>query len=370
MKKVLNISLLIILLLMALKFLVSNYDIEYKVNNNSVREVYKNGYYYFEIKADKTYNFDLLKTRNISKVLIDNIQVLNTKSYNCIYPKIKGEKTYPLCYKSDQMIAYYLIEDPIIKDFVKNLNIQYKNEESEKTFKFFNNLTKDQYVAIYKYNGFYILNENKIKTVNLFKKDRYDNTLCLQIGNYLLLPEESEYIFSDFILLDMTNENKLTIKSEFFISYDSVMLGYIDKKAYILDNKTNIQYEIDIQKKKIKEIGNSEIGYKVLKENQLKTGMISDLRNTDDLWTSTKNTSLYTYKNKTALYKYINKNKDIVEKIYNREVQIINRNYKNLYFVDQYSLYLYDPLYGIKKIISNEEWNFNNENVIFIFNND
>jgi hypothetical protein len=369
MKKVLNISLLVIILLMTIKFLFSNYDIEYKVNDYTVREVYKNGYYYFEIKGEQTYNFDLFKNRSLSKMVIDSIEVLNTDTYQCIYPKIKGEQTYPLCYKNGKMIAYYLIDDPAINELVESLDIKYSNQENEKTFEFFNNLNDEEYIAVYKYNGFYILNGNKIKTVNLFEEDRYDNSLCLQMDNFLLLPEESEYTFSNFILLDMTNEKEVIIKGDIDISYDSIMLGYINNKAYILDNKTNIEYEIDIKKKTITEVGNSEKGYKVLKNNQLKTGMISELKNLKYLWTSETNTSLYTYKQDEGLYKYINKNTDIVEKIYNKEVQIIKENYRNLYFIDGYSLYSYDPLYGIKKIISNEEWDFNNTNVIFIFNN-
>lgn len=369
MKKVLSISLLIILITMVIKYVISNYDIEYNVSDYTIRETYKKGYYYFEIKFDKTYNFDLITERKLNKKLIDDISIIKSEDYTCLYPHIKNEKTYPICYKGKELISYYLINDDILNEFVNKLNIKYENKESKKSFEFFNNLNETEFIAIYKYNGFYILNGSKIKTISLFKNDRYDNSLCLQMNDHLLLPEESEYNFKNFILLHIKDGKKTIIKSDFEISFDSKMLGYINDKAYILDMKNNKQYEIDIDKKEVKEIGNTEKGYLVYKDNKLKTGMISELKKSKTLWIKEKDNSFYTYENSKYLYKNINKNRDLVERIYNKEVNIIS-SYKNtLYFTDNYMLYSYNPLYGIKKILVNEEWNFNDSNVIFVYNN-
>ena len=65
MKKVLMYIIFISIILILSKFYLSNYKIEYSINNYKIKEVYNDSRYYFEITNDKTYNFDIYKKRTL-----------------------------------------------------------------------------------------------------------------------------------------------------------------------------------------------------------------------------------------------------------------------------------------------------------------
>lgn len=367
MKKIITVLLGLLIFSMVLKYFVSEYTIQYKIDGHNVKEKYEDGYLYFEI--DSKYNYVIEGKRRSNKGLVTNITQVGNANELCIYPKMKKIDTYPLCFKDDKNIAYYLIEDKEIKKFIDSLEIQNEVLNSKESFKFFNNLEKEEYMAVYKYDGFYILNGSKIKSVNLFNKDRYDNSLCEQIDHYLVLPVESEFNYNSVIVLDILTGKTFNIESDYEISFDSKILGHLDNSVYILDNKNSIEYEVNIKKKEITIIGNKEDGYKVYKNGRLKTGMLGELKSSSK-WSTYDDKSIYTYEvNEDSITSYIEFNDKINNIIYNSNSVILSQYRDNIYILDNHSIYKINPLTGPKKLLIYEELNYNKENTIYIYNN-
>ena len=338
------IIMFILILSVVLYYFKSNYVINYKVDNYKVKEQYKNNKYYFEISDKKTYNFDSLQGRKFNKKQIDSIKYIKDNEYVCIIPLSNKIDTYPLCFYNDSSISYSLVNSDIIKSFFIKNNYKLSKDESNdsKDFKFYNNLDKNEYIAIWKYNGFYILNENNIKTINLFKKDRYSNDLCFLNNKYLLLPNYNQsHEFTSFYKVDITSGKKEVIKTDYSISYESIIKGSFKNSVYFYDNKYKKSYVINIKKGSVYE------------------GKLVHL---------IKDKSNYIYLNNNGLLKKYNENKNLSTIIYNKDVNIIDEYKDNLYFVDKEYLYKYKPILGYKRIVKNFEWNFNLKNTIFIYN--
>ena len=355
--------------ILIIRYFTISYNIKYKINDYEIIEKYNKHNIYFEISdGNYKFNFDMNLKRGLFKKKIIRIEMVNYEDEICIYPIIKNSKTYPLCNKNGENISYYLVQNDSMKDFINSIGLESNIQKSNDTFKFYNSLSKGEYIAVYKYNGFYILNEDKIKSINIFNNDRYDNSLCLNKDSLLIIPEEKEYEFKKFIVIDMKTNKYYYIDSLYDVSFESIFLGYIKDKVYLLDKKNNKEYEIDLKKKEVNLIGDYEKGFKVYKDGKLKTGMISELK--EEAFNQKDYNSLYSYEvidNK--LYRIIKNNPNIKNTIYNGEVKIIKINNEELFFLDNDTLYKYDPLNGLKTILVNEEMNYNKTNFIYIYIN-
>ena len=367
--KITLIILVFISLLLIIRYFTIDYKIKYKIDEFDVVEDYSRDGFYFEIKDDEMiYNFDLKYNRGIFKKQISRIEKVSYEDEVCIYPIIKNKKTVPLCSKNGEIIAFYLLENENMIDFIKSIGLKKEELNNNDNFKFYNNLDKNEYISVYKYNGFYILNEDKIKSINLFNDDRYDNSLCFNKESLLILPDESEFIFKRFIVVDMKTNKHFYIDSLYDISFESDFLGYIKDKVYLLDNKNNKEYEIDLKKKEVKLIGDYEKGFKVYKDGKLKTGMISELKS--NVFGIVNDKSLYDYiLEDNKLYKIYKKNPDIKNLIYVGDARVLKTYKDEVFFLDNDMLFKYDSLNGIKIILINEEMNYNKTNFINIYIN-
>ena len=198
MKKGLISFILISILLILIKFWYSKYTITYNLNDYKILTKYENKRYYFEIKKDNlTYNFDFYANRKTSKVKIKEIKEIKSEEFNCIYPVIKNIKTYPLCYQNGEYIDYNLIESELLDNY-KNIDINSNKEE--KTFIYFNTLNDNQYVALWNYKGYIIMNGNDYEIMDIFEKEKYDNSLAYIINeNIYMANYDQEHEFTNLI---------------------------------------------------------------------------------------------------------------------------------------------------------------------------
>ena len=64
---------------------------------------------------------------------------------------------------------------------------------------YYENINKDTYIYVWKYNGFYTFNNKKQQMLDIFKNDTYVNNLGVKVGKYYVLPDYDEkYKFSKF----------------------------------------------------------------------------------------------------------------------------------------------------------------------------
>ena len=130
--------LVILVLILFIKYFTGEYSITYKVNGNSVLEVYKDKSMYFEVNYDNTtYNYKFYEKRKFFKRRVKDIKV----NEGCVTLDLKGYKGYSMCKDGDTL--YNKVVDSDIK--VNNTNDFYYNK----------NLSKNEYILIWKYDGFY-----------------------------------------------------------------------------------------------------------------------------------------------------------------------------------------------------------------------
>lgn len=365
--KIILIAFLLVFLFFYYKYSTSSYSINYKIDDIKVLEKYNKNRFYFELNYDgKIFNFDLYKTRSLKKHLVKDIEVLKVDDYICLIPTIRNIETYPICRDKDNLVSYDLINNEELDNKVKTLKYKKYELNKETDFEYLENLDKNEYALIWKYNGFYLLNGNKTKEINIFKKDRYDNVLTTQINDKILMPNYDEaHIFTSFILLDITTGKYNKIETKYEIDYDSYIVGNYKNSVYLFDNKHVSLYEINTKTKKVHLIGNEEKGYIKIIDGKKKSAKKSEyvIDKIKVINTLEKDTFV------TSNYFYYKENTKVISKFFEHEdIKIIYTNKDNIYFVYEDDLYKYNKLHGTKEILHYFELNFNYKTNVFVYN--
>ena len=265
------------------RFIDKGHTEEYNITTNgqvfSIKEIYtvntdEDDNYYLEIKVnDDTFDMQIYDNLNMSKRIITDIYYYDA-DYKCILPVINKEKYGNVICKIDD--TYYNYQDLKGKSesldlFVKNLNIDEKEQQelaSKNKITVYDNLIDKHYIALETYKGITTINKKNMSTIvdiNLFEKDIYTKDISCFIDKYYLVADYNKQTkFNEFKLVDITNNKVKTIKYDYDISLDSYILGTYENKVYLFDNSTKKEYEIDVKKETIIEVGNTNIGIKIL----------------------------------------------------------------------------------------------------------
>ena len=387
MKKVVKkyiILLLILIVLQILHLILKNsHEITYKINNKyQIKETLKDNIYSYEIKINK----DKIKftEKNIfhkSKKTIKKIETFKKDNLLCIYPVYKNSNI--ICKKDNTYYSYYLVKDEI-KDFVKFLEKKgYKNntwkEPSNKEKRLgqttIYNIKKDTYIYLFKYDGFYSINNKKLKQITTFKNDIYINKLGTLVDKYYIVPNYDEkYEYKQIYIYDITNNKQKTINLKKEISKDSYILGINNNILYIFDKENLIEYEINPKTKTIKEIGNKETGGIIYKNNKEEKINIYELKNNNITFTNTYKLkeeydlidmydNYYIYLKDNKLYKYNTTNNQ--KTLLYEDIDNFKLIKDDIYFIKNDTLYLLDN--NLYKVLNYSELKFNNENRIAIY---
>ena len=349
-------GIIILSLIIFIKFFISSYTINYKIDEFNITEKALKNNMYFEINyKDKIYNFMFYNGRKLFKKRIKSVEVEEKDGYICLTPNIKGYKGYQICQNENELTS------PLA---IKNTE---ENTEFKEDFIYKNNLNNNEYVLIWKYDGFYYMNGNNKKSINIFNKDRYSNDLMFKVDKYLIFPSYSgDYEFSEILILDMTSGKYNTIKSDYKINYDSYVVGTRKNKyVYIFDNKNNKLYEINYKKGYVKLIGDEIKGFVKYEKNRKVKAEITEY--TKDKITyfkeETKN-----YLNVSNNYFSYDLNKDLKTKyFYNENVTFIDNYNENIYFLYKDNLYRYNNE-GYTLFAHYFEFNFNKNSLVFVYN--
>ena len=366
MKKTLLYSILLVIVLIFAKYYLSSYSISYKVNNYNIKTVYKNKRFYYEINdGTHLYNFDVYSKRKLSKSKITSIKKIEDeeKTFICIYPMIKNIKTYPLCYKDNEFIDYNLIDSPLLEEYREiNVNVDKPNKD----FVYYNTLNSNEYAALWNYKGYIVMNGNSYKNIELFKKDKYDNSLAYMIGSTIYMANnDEEHEYSSLISFDLVTLSYETINLGYNIDFDSYIVGNVKKNLYIFDNKYSVLYEINTKNYKVNIIGNNEKGF-VKYENGEFVNCSKTVYKVDKIKFNNKE-SIYTYTTNNGVYKNIKDNNKINQKINNNDISVINEYKNKLFYSFEDYFYYYIPSYGNSRIFYSYELTFNSDNTIFMY---
>ena len=366
MKKGLILSIIICILLIFIKYYISDYELQYNIDNYQIKTNYNNRRLYYEIKNTKNnyvYNFDVYKKRGIKKDIIKKIQVIEDENINCIYPTIENINTYPLCYYKEEFVDYNLINSDLLAEYKK---IPKEFDRSGKDFAYNNNLNDNEYIALWNYKGYIVMNKDNYKYVEIFDKDKYDNSLAYIIDNKIYMADNNqEHEFNKIYSLDLKDNSIDSFDLEYNIDYDSYIVGNIGNNLYIFDNKYSILYEINVKKEKVSIIGSNEKGYVKYENNKFVSCSKSEYK--INKITINNNNSIYSYKIDNSVYKNINDNNYIIQKIIDSDVNILKEKENTIYYQYEDNVYKYSPSNGSEKIFYNYELKFNSNNTIFIY---
>lgn len=363
MKKIIKIFLVIIILFIIFLFVYltpKDYDLDYQLNGTKVIEKYHKDDKYYEITLeykDKDYKYISFNKYNKSRKIIDNIDIFEKEDYTCLIPQSNVIESYPLCKKENDNMDYHLIEG-LEKEIstgyypkIKTIKQKYKNIEI--------NYLDDKTYLIWNYNGIDIINKENSKTVNIFEKDIYDISLAFIWNKNLVIPDyENDYYFKKFYIYDLEKERLTNWKLKNSIYFDSYILGFYDNSVFVFDRKQKKEYEIVPHKKKIR-----SISPRILNKNEWKK-VSSNKLNSQLIYFEYDEIISYEIKN-NKLYKLID---DYEILLSNQKVKdIIYYNNNEVYYLVDDILYKYTLEQGEVKLISNFEWNFNYENMIFVY---
>lgn len=350
---------ILILLIALIIFLVipKNHEIKYKVNDFDVKETYndKNKRYSLNItKYDKVYeyNFD---GKNNTKNVVEAIEDVSNDDYSCIILSIKDKDKLPLCMSID----YRLVSSIEFSDYKKVYNEEATTIDNTSIY---NTLGKTY--LIWNYNNFSYINDKETSNIKLFDSDNYNINISTTINDYLVLANyDSSYNFKELILINMKNKSKDVWQLNYEVSFESYVLGTVDNYIYIVDKKNKVEYRLDIKKKEMKVVGtDSKGGITYINGKYEDVSMYKLINNEADFD--------YGYDQKyiienDRLYLKTTNTRVLVSK--NKITKIIYQNNNYVYYLVDDTLYYYSVIDGEVKVMKNFEWNFNNNNVIFIY---
>ena len=376
-KYIIGIVIFIILIIVFIKR-SNNNVLKYKIKNNketyNITEKSNKNYIYYSVLWDKKeYPIDIFKT-NIKKKAINKVYSYNDNTYSCILPFFNDEiLTDIMCYKNNVLYNYYSLKgesDSLdkyvssIKEYTLFNDVEIKENKYNNIITFYSDV--DKKISITTYKG--IISKNK--DVKLFDKDVYSNKISIYTDNYYITADyNSSYEFDKFFIVDLNDNDVSTIKVKNPISFDSYIQGIVDGKIYIFDPENEIQYELVPKSKKINIISNDYIKYYSNKKwtkvsvKQAKKELLFNYGSLDTIYSEydkVYENDYYYYAIKNSKLYRINKNNTKIRMLLFKlpvDEIIIYDDY--LYYVENNDLYYYSDITGLKKVLTNKEFEFN-----------
>lgn len=384
---------ILVLLLVVLLFIMNPKNYTYKLKYNDyifkITEVHEKDNYYFEIKINNTI-FPFRININKGRKVINKIYYYKDKNYECILP-LFNNKTYTdiECMKDGVLYNYFYLvnKNEKIIDFANSIteydekffidNINNKQDISEINFYNSDKINYNMYISTYK--GI----KSKNKTIELFKRDIYSNNISAFLDKYYVTADYNKsYEFNNFIIVNLTDFKEYKIKSNNLISFDSYIQGIVDNDIFIYDGENEKQYKIDVDKKEIDVVSNSQkiIFYDngTWMEKNKPTGNTKLYFNYDNLSKKFQNYDktiatlnyYYLFKkidNGYELYRCDKRNDSVIKYITNVSDMDIKYNKDYIYYVDGDRIIYYSDSVGLKTVIINNDLIFNKSIKYYVY---
>lgn len=357
----------VFLIFIIVTFLPKNYSINYLVNNILVTESYnKNTSSYHLLLKYKNMEYPIIlnKSFNYKRNFIKDIKLIEENEIICL--KI-DEKYFdnPICSIKDQLVDYRIVNKDFFNKYLNNNDTMSYNTVDKKNYynldiyNYNNNI-----LYLWNYKGFYIINKDNNNKIDILKNDNYQNNLMFQTDSIIIFPDyDSKYYFTKLYYIKKGDSKLYEINFNYEISYDSYFLGYKKNTFYLMDRKNKIEYSINIKKEKVKLIAQNNDDA-IIYDKEWKNISLIKLINEEIKFNFPHKYEFRIINNN--LYMIID---ELLIKVSEIPItKIIYSQEDNVYFLSGDELYQYSLKDGVVKLLKNPEWNFNNNNQIFIFN--
>lgn len=387
-------------------FFKSEHDIKYDVTSGDttfkVEEMYeKKQDNTYDLKIDYnniSYFYTVPNTYNKQKKIIKNIEVYNKNNTICILPILIDDKNLDIECSIDSVLYSYeaLKNNSSVLEFVSYLKdkkytslawedeildeINYNNSIIYK-----NNILSTDSIVLWKYKGIDVITDNNRNTYTLYSYDKYENTHGTVVGKYYVVPSydgSKVFDFNELSIIDLEKNKQDLIKTDAVINQDTYINGVVDNKLYYFDPDNLTQYEVDPANKKISVFG------KTGKSAQYYNGKWSTLNVYDFVGTKKQfeievpqeiskynpkkvfstNTGYYFITSDNSFYRVARNHFDnpiLLWKIDGiKEIQVVG---DTIYFIKGDTIYYYNNDNGIRRVIKNNELNYNYTNIYGVY---
>ena len=337
-----------------------DYTKEYTIDDILISESYhKEGDYYYFTFTYNDYTLDYLYESNYKqkRTLVDQIEVITDENNFCLIPVGDDVEFIPLCQEKNEMIYYKKVSSELLNqipdEFLK------ETKELNDTYESINIYNRDYTYLLWNYKGFYYINAQTEKQIDLFTSEIYNTPLIGYTTDYLIIADyDQSYTFDKFYRLSFKDGSVKEYNLDYDIYFDSYFPGYEKNKLYIIDNNEELMYEFnakngDLEKTKAKMLINDEW------EN---VG-IKSLINQNKQFTYPSN-YVYELSEETLYLAYANS--DIKMKIDEEVTSIIRIKDNLIFYLKTDTLYVYNLQKGSIRLLDYFEWNFNHENMIYV----
>ena len=422
MKKILGMLLVFVLLYLgiqvAFRFFGNGHEYQYQVVTNdtqfNIKEKFVNNTkdelnsYYFEINYNGTiFYYQTLTNFGKKDHVIKDIYSHKNNEYSCILPVFVNNQIVSdiMCLKNN-IIYYYHDITPTddLREFANSLT-EYgydvnqwsdnRETQSHKNITIYpNNISDNHYIALTNYKGTYLLNSslgNKIENVELFKSDIYKRPMSMIFKNYYVTADyNQEYRFNKIITVDLINNKKSEINCGTEISFDSYIQGTYNNSIFIFDRSSKKQYEIDLKKGNVLEVGNESSGIIVYNGSEKTRAKASDAVNKKIMFTTSNNevpdfegyTKTDTFGGQETGYRYLYQKVGSKYNVYRVNIQNDNQKtyifsttdlnrlfYYNeyVYFLDKNTIKYYSDSTGVRSAVESSELSFNNALIFGVY---
>ncbi len=380
-----------------MKFLKSSGDFDYQIEGEIVFNINEDGLFYndsednyrFEVVALETFIFEVNHEFNKENSIIKDIIYYKDDTHECILPIFKDELILidMMCSDSSVINYYHNIKgiNNSLDEFIKPYGLEQFEDKSEpiniegiSVYK--DNLIVNHFIEFNNYKGIYNVSKNfntTVYDVSLFEKDIYNHKISLFYENYYIVADyDDDFGFNIFYVFDFVNLKTTKIISNDTISYDSYIQGVVDSKIYLFDKDEKIQYEIDIENKKINQVGSLIKYYNLKWETMTVNQALEELKfNVTETYSSDGFVKVDKIKNNYYLFK---KNGNLYEVYKNFNDNLIflftTNDIDNIYYIDSYIYYLdgniikyYNEETGNRNVLKYNEFEYNDNLKIYIY---
>lgn len=332
-------------------FRESSYELEYNIDGLDIIEKYDKDLkaYYFNIEyQENNYELVSLDKYTTKRRLINSVEISEKEQETCFSFQTTKINLYDICTNND---SYYVS--------TANNKAKFKTTDTYKNIDI--SQLDDKTYLLWNYHDFIYLNNTTKKTLKLFSKDVYNMPLIYAFDNYLLVPDyEQEYIFDEIYLINTKNAKITDINLRFDVYFNSYFLGNDKNNVYLYDLKENQEFYIDLNKKEIYKTNN-----KILIDREWQDVSNQNFQKNKPTFSESK--SIYFSLENEKIYlsipdgqdKTLISNREVTELVYNEGLTV--------YYISEDVLYKNNPYTGEEAILKYSEWNFNYQNMIFIF---
>lgn len=432
MKKMLGIVILLFIFYLvfqvAYNFLTGGFVLDYVINVDNQQYKIKETYhsytktdkletvdyknYYYEItnkdNNDFLITFKLIGEYRGIKRFLQDLKIYEKENIYCVYPVFKDHNNQfdVICQTENGQVTYANLKhsNPELDDFISSLKQKGYNhpawesdpseeEPYEQVEIYKANLLNNQNVIIWNYKGFYNITNKVYSNIKVLNKDVYNNNLGVLINQYYLIPHylDAGY-FNKISIVNILTKSIIPIELPYKVATDSFVQGVVSAKLYFLDKSNYIQYEFDLERRKINIIGDSNIKGRYYKDGEWEERSIYEMVNKELTFKSEQviPSELEQYRAEqidevlgaTAGFYYLYKKEENMIAVYRVDKQNLNiitllfkvpnvSNIKyfkdSIYFISDDILYMYQDRVGLKPLAKYKEFYFNQNNMYDIY---